>query len=151
MKSEKKLGLSSLPSASRPARSMSVTSEEAGSEASIPPGISLFLRCSDKTRGLTLKKNNLRSGLLSDVEWCPYPQLLLHPLYLRRARRLLHQNRNQLLEQFKDRVQTSLRCSEPLESKSKMRMSSFPASNQEEAGGEAKGRHNDRRSRRREC
>merc|ERR1719362_2759967 len=37
VKSEKKLGLSSLPSASRPARSMSVTSEEAGSEASIPP------------------------------------------------------------------------------------------------------------------
>jgi len=36
-KPEKKLGLSSLPSASRPARSMSVTSEEAGSEASIPP------------------------------------------------------------------------------------------------------------------
>merc|ERR1719339_620179 len=37
VKPEKKLGLSSLPSASRPARSMSVTSEEAGSEASIPP------------------------------------------------------------------------------------------------------------------
>ena len=39
MKPEKKLGLPSLPSsAARPARSMSVTSEEAGSEASIPPG-----------------------------------------------------------------------------------------------------------------
>merc|ERR1719189_2084852 len=37
VKPEKKLGLSSLPSASRPVRSMSVTSEEAGSEASIPP------------------------------------------------------------------------------------------------------------------
>merc|ERR1719339_284046 len=37
VKPEKKLGLSSLPSASRPARRMSVTSEEAGSEASIPP------------------------------------------------------------------------------------------------------------------
>merc|ERR1719350_1635136 len=38
VKPEKKLGLLSLPSsAARPARSMSVTSEEAGSEASIPP------------------------------------------------------------------------------------------------------------------
>merc|ERR1719192_3203577 len=38
VKPEKKLGLPSLPSsAARPARSMSVTSEEAGSEASIPP------------------------------------------------------------------------------------------------------------------
>ena len=42
MKPEKKLGLPSLPSsAARPARSMSVTSEEAGSEASIPPGTNI--------------------------------------------------------------------------------------------------------------
>ena len=51
MKPEKKLGLSSLPSASRPARSMSVTSEEAGSEASIPPGIRVCLFLDARLQG----------------------------------------------------------------------------------------------------
>ena len=51
VKPEKKLGLSSLPSASRPARSMSVTSEEAGSEASIPPGIRVCLFLDARLQG----------------------------------------------------------------------------------------------------